>query len=141
MQEGSIGISGTVSSVIYQNEETGYTVLRLDTGAEGLVTVVGCLPYASPGETLELEGGWTSHPTHGQQFKVEQAVRRLPETTAAIYEYLAFGGIKGIGPVTARLIVERFGVETLDVIEQTPERLSELRGISAKKAQEIGRAF
>jgi len=140
-EEGNIGISGAVSSVIYENEETGYIVLRLDTGSEGLVTVVGCIPYASPGESLELEGSWTSHPTHGQQFRAERAVRRMPETAAAIYEYLAFGGIKGIGPVTAKLIVEKFGAEALDVMEETPERLREVRGITAKKAEEIGRAF
>jgi len=134
-------ICGTVSSIIYENEETGYIVLRLDTGSEGLVTVVGCIPYASPGETLELKGSWTSHPAHGQQFKSELTVRKMPETASAIYEYLAFGGIKGIGPVTAKLIVEKFGAEALDVIEDTPERLQEVRGITAKKAEEIGRAF
>lgn len=141
MEGGCVGLSGSVSSIIYANEETGYTVLRLDTGAEGLVTVVGCLPYASPGETLELEGTWTSHPAHGRQFKVERAVRRMPETVSAIYEYLAFGGVKGVGPATAKLIIERFGAEALDVIAEEPERLSEIRGISPKKAEEIGRAF
>ncbi len=134
-------IKGTVSSVIYENEENGYCVLRLDTGAEGLVTVVGCLPCASPGEGLELEGSWMTHPSHGRQFKAERAVRRLPETVSALYEYLAFGGIKGVGPVTAKLIVERFGVRALEVIEEEPERLAELRGINPKKAAEIGRAF
>ena len=134
-------IKGTVSSVIYENQENGYTVLRLDTGAEGLATVVGCLPCASPGEGMELEGGWTSHPMHGQQFKAERAVRRLPETAAAIFEYLAFGGVKGIGPVTARLIVDSFGVNALDVIDEEPHRLAELKGITAKKAAEIGRGF
>lgn len=141
MEGGSVGISGSVSSIIFENEETGYTVLRLDTGTEGLVTVVGCIPYASPGETLELEGSWTSHPAHGLQFKVERAVRRMPETVSAIYEYLAFGGIKGVGPATAKLIVEKFGIDALDLIAEAPERLSEVRGISPKKAEEIGRAF
>ncbi len=134
-------IKGTVSTVIYENQENGYTVLRLDTGSEGLATVVGCLPCATPGEEMELEGSWASHPAHGRQFKAERAVRRLPETVTAIYEYLAFGGVKGIGPVTARLIVESFGVKALDVIEEEPERLTEVRGITAKKAQEIGRSF
>ena len=134
-------IKGTVSAVIYENQDNGYTVLRLDTGTEGQATVVGCLPCASPGEEMELEGTWASHPVHGAQFKAEHAVRRLPETAAAIYEYLAFGGVKGIGPVTARAIVEAFGVKALDILEEEPQRLAELKGITAKKAEEIGRAF
>ncbi len=134
-------LNGTVSSVVFNSEETGYCVLRLDTGSEGLVTVVGCIPCASPGEGLELEGSWTTHPAHGPQFKTERAVRRLPETAAALYEYIAFGGIKGVGPVTARLIVEKFGVAALEIIEEQPQRLTELRGINPKKAEEIGRAF
>ncbi len=134
-------IEGTVSSVIYENGDNGYCVLRLNTGPEGIVTVVGCLPCVSPGEALELEGSWTTHPSHGQQFKAERAVRRLPETASAIYDYLAFGGIKGVGPATARLIVEKFGARALEVIEEEPERLTELRGINPKKAAEIGRAF
>jgi len=141
LEGGSVGLSGSVSSIIYENEETGYTVLRLDTGTEGIVTVVGCLPYVSPGEMLELEGSWTSHPAHGRQFKAERAVRRMPETVSAIYEYLASGVIKGVGQATAKLIVERFGIESLNVIEETPERLAEIRGITPKRAEEIGRAF
>lgn len=134
-------VNGTVSSVVYESEETGYCVLRLDTGSEGLVTVVGCIPCAAPGEGLELEGSWTTHPSHGPQFKAERTSRRLPETVSALYEYLAFGGIKGIGPVTARQIVEKFGVAALEILEEQPQLLTEIKSISAKKAEEIGRAF
>lgn len=137
----NIEISGKISSVIYANEENGYTVLRLDTGNGGLVTVTGTLPGAAPGETLRAAGTWTRHPSHGEQFKAEFAERRLPGNAEAIYEYLAGGAVKGIGPATASVLVSRFGDETLDVLENHPERLAELRGISDGKAEQMSAAF
>ena len=110
-------LNGTVDSVIYKNEENGYTVLRLRDGNGETVTVVGCFPYAAQGETMLLSGSWTTHAVHGRQFKAEFAQRLMPTDASAIYEYLAGGSVKGVGPATASLIVNRFGAKSLDVIE------------------------
>lgn len=136
-----IEISGRISSVIYTNEENGYTVLRLDTLDGGLVTVVGTLPAAYPGEDLRAFGEWASHPSHGRQFRAEYAERSLPRSAEAIYEYLAGHAVQGVGPATAALIVEKFGDRTLDVIEREPEKLTLIRGISARKAEQISASF
>ena len=134
-------LSGTVTAVVYQSPDTGYTVLRLDTGADGEpVTAVGTLPYLAPGEVLSVWGAWSSHPSYGEQFKIQRAERTLPTTERALYDYLASGAIRGIGPATARAIVDQFGAEALEVIEEHPERLSVLKGITMKRAREIGTA-
>ena len=134
-------LSGTVNSVIYKNEENGYTVLRLRDGNGESVTVVGCFPYAAPGESMIISGVWMNHSVHGRQFKAEFAQRLLPTSAPAIYDYLAGGAVKGIGPATAALIVDRFGVKTLDVLESSPEKLAELRGISLSKAKQMSKDF
>ena len=110
-------LSGTIDSVIYKNEENGYTVLRLTDGNGENVTVVGCFPYASAGETMIVSGNWMTHNVHGRQFKAEFAQRLMPTSAKAIYEYLAGGSVRGIGPATAALLVERFGEKTLEVLE------------------------
>lgn len=102
-------IVGTVTAVIFRNEENGYTVLRLDTDAVGEVTVVGCIPGITPGETLEAEGRWMKHATYGEQFKVETLRRRMPVGEKAVFDYLASRAIKGVGARTAKLIVDEFG--------------------------------
>ena len=130
-------IWGTVASIVYQNGENGYTVLRLAT-EEGTVTAVGCLPSVQPGEEVVLTGSWTTHASYGQQFKAEWAERRQPRGPEAIFRYLASGAVKNIGPVRAREIVDLFGGETLDVIENEPEKLTAIRGISRKSALAIG---
>ena len=135
--EGYIQIGGTVAGVVYSNSENGYTVLRLNTD-DGVVTAVGCIPDAAAGESLVLTGNWTSHQAYGQQFKAETVERKMPSDKKAIYEYLAFGAVKGIGPATAAAIVSMFGDETIEIIENDPERLSEVRGISRRKALQIG---
>ena len=134
-------LSGTVNSVIYKNEENGYTVLRLRDGNGESVTVVGCFPYAAPGESMIISGVWMNHSVHGRQFKAEFAQRLLPTSAPAIYDYLAGGAVKGIGPATAALIVDRFGDKTLDVLESSPEQLAELRGISLSKAKQMSKDF
>lgn len=133
-------IGGTVASVVYANSENGYTVLRLNT-PDGTVTAVGCIPQASVGESLVLTGTWTSHPSYGQQFKAETAERKMPSDKKAIYEYLAFGAVRGIGPATAAAIVTMFGDDTLEIIEKEPEKLANVKGISLKKAIKIGMDF
>ena len=134
-------ISGTVESVIYKNEENGYTVLRLNDQAGAVITVVGCFPYASPGESMIVTGAWMNHAVHGRQFKAEFAQRLLPTTANAIYAYLAGGSVRGVGPATASLIVNEFGEKTLEVMENSPQLLAKIRGISAAKAEQISKSF
>ena len=134
-------IEGTVESVIYQNQENGYTVLRLDGGEGQTLTVVGCMPGVAPGEGIAVEGTWTRHASYGEQFKAEAVERRLPAGTKAIFDYLSSGAVKGIGAATARRMVEEFGEETLTVLEEHPERLTQIRGITRKKALAMGENF
>lgn len=134
-------IEGTVSALLFRNEENGYTVLRLDCPGKGEITAVGCMPGVAPGESLELEGVWGRHPAYGEQFKAEVVMRHMPVGEKAVFEYLASGAVKGIRLGLARQIVDKFGAQALEIIEREPERLSELRGISPKKARSIGDAF
>jgi exodeoxyribonuclease V alpha subunit len=136
-----IRISGSVETVVYTNEDNGYTVLRLNLDDGGSVTVVGTLPYTSPGEKLIIEGEWTTHQYHGDQFKAENFERLMPASVTEIYTYLASGVIKGIGPSTARTITDHFGEDTLRMLEEEPELLVEIKGISRKRAEEIGAAY
>ena len=132
---------GTVHSVIFQNAENGYTVLRLLTEEGEVITVVGCIPCVAPGEHLTVSGVRETHPQHGEQVRAVELERSLPEDEEEIFSYLSSGVIKGVGPATARRIVERFGPETLDILEREPERLTTLKGITARKAQEIAGSF
>lgn len=132
---------GTVDTVIYQNEENGYTVLTLDSGEDGEVTVVGCIPGVAPGETLAVRGTWTRHNTYGTQFKADVARRSMPVGEKAIFDYLASGAVKGIGAATAKKMVELFGEDTLNVLEREPQRLTEIKGVTKKRAEGMGEAF
>lgn len=132
---------GTVHSLIFQNPENGYTVLRLLTEEAEVVTVVGCIPCAAPGEHLTVSGVWEQHPQHGEQLRAVELERSLPEDEEEIFSYLSSGICKGVGPATARNIVDRFGMETFDILEQAPERLTSVKGITARKAQEIAESF
>ena len=134
-------INGTVSAVIFRNNENGYGVVKLELDSGEKVTAVGCLPYIAPGEMLSAEGAWMTHAQHGRQFKIEQCSRLLPTSAEAIYEYLAGGTVRGIGPATAALIVDRFGDKALDVLEMQPEKLAEIKGISSSKAKDISAGF
>ena len=144
MPEESVGrntVEGTVSAVLFCNEENGYTVLKLDCGERGEITAVGCMPGAAPGETLELEGAWGRHPSYGEQFKAEVVTRRLPMGEKAVFEYLASGAVKGVRMGLARQIVDRFGEDALAVIENEPEKLCDIRGVSPKRARAISEDF
>ena len=132
---------GTVQSVIFQNEENGYTVLRLVTEEGELITVMGCIPCAAPGEHLGVSGTWETHPQHGTQLRAEEVERRLPEDAEELISYLGSGICKGLGPATARRLVERFGAETAEVISSQPEKLSLIKGITARRAMEISESF
>ena len=134
-------VEGIVENLIFQNEENGYTVLCLVTDQGEAVTVVGCIPCVGPGEGMTVTGVWVDHPTYGAQLTAESVERRMPEGEDEIVSYLASGIIKGVGPATAARLVERFGEDTLAVIEEEPERMSAIKGITAKKAMEISAAF
>ena len=131
-------ICGTIRAVLFYNEENGYAVIKLDNSGEaeekGLITLTGCVPGAACGEELSAEGSWVEHPEYGKQFKAETVERRMPSTQEEIFSYLSGGAIKGIGPATAALIVNRFGADSLRILESSPERLAEISGISMKKA-------
>ncbi|GHB40623.1 ATP-dependent RecD-like DNA helicase [Streptomyces cirratus] len=129
--------------ITYANEESGYTVARVDTGrgAGDLLTVVGSLLGAQPGESLRMEGRWGSHPQYGKQFSVENYSTILPATIQGIRRYLGSGLIKGIGPKIAERIVDHFGTDTLDVIEGEPKRLIEVPGLGPKRTKLIGAAW
>ena len=134
-------INGTVSAVIFRNDENGYGVVKLELDNGENTTAVGCLPYVAPGEMISAEGSWMTHAQHGRQFKIEQCSRMLPTSAEAIYEYLAGGTVRGIGPATAAMIVDRFGDKALDVLEMQPEKLAEIKGISSSKAKDISAGF
>lgn len=136
-----IELTGNVDSVIYKNEENGYTVLRLVDSNGELVTVVGCFPYAAAGESMIISGTWTTHSVHGRQFKAEYAQRMLPSSAPAIYDYLAGGAVRGIGPATALLLVNRFGDKTLEILESSPEKIAQIKGISPQKAALFSETF
>ena len=137
-----VTVEGSVDAVIFQNEENGYTVLllRVD-GEDEPITVVGCIPCAAAGEGMTVTGVWVNHPAHGPQLSAESVERRLPQEEEDIVCYLSSGILKGVGPATAQRLVERFGADTLRVLEEEPERLRTIKGITAKKAVELSEAF
>lgn len=133
-------IHGIVDSIIFKNEENGYVVAKVK--QEGnLLTITGCIPYIMEGQSLKLEGEWVIHPQFGQQFKVELCQEALPNTAVGIERYLASGVIAGIGPVTAKKIVEKFKEEALDILENNIERLKEIEGIGEKKISIIYESY
>ncbi|AZS71932.1 ATP-dependent RecD-like DNA helicase [Streptomyces lydicus] len=136
-------VEGVLERITYANEENGYTVARVDTGrgSGDLLTVVGALLGAQPGESLRMEGRWGSHPQYGKQFTVENYTTVLPATIQGIRRYLGSGLIKGIGPRIADRIVEHFGTDTLDIIEREPARLVEVPGLGPKRTKLIGAAW
>ncbi|MFF7411171.1 SF1B family DNA helicase RecD2 [Streptomyces lydicus] len=136
-------VEGVLERITYANEESGYTVARVDTGrgSGDLLTVVGALLGAQPGESLRMEGRWGSHPQYGKQFHCDNYTTVLPATIQGIRRYLGSGLIKGIGPRIADRIVEHFGTDTLDVIEREPARLVEVPGLGPKRTKLIGAAW
>ncbi len=133
-------LSGTVEEIIYRNDENGYCVCDLNV-QDVLVTAVGYMPFLAPGEIIEVEGEYKSHPTYGTQFSVSAFSKAPPDSLDAIYKYLASGMIKGVGPATAQKIVETFAEDSLEIIENNPEKLAEIKGISVNKAIEISNSY
>ncbi len=133
-------ITGLVEDVVYQNESNSFTVIDVSSSGE-LITAVGVLPEITVGEKVVLTGRWDMHKNFGRQFRIERFERYMPDTAAQMLKYLSSGAIKGIGPKTAATIVERFGDNTFNVIENEPERLAVIRGISKDKANIISADF
>lgn len=129
-------LAGYVEHIIYRNADNGYTVLNLVSG-EDEITCVGIFSAIAEGENIETQGEYTEHPTYGQQFKVTSFEEKAPEDEEAIERYLGSGAIKGIGLAMAARIVRRFKEDTFRIIEEEPERLAEIKGISNRKAMEI----
>lgn len=136
-------LEGVLERITYANEESGYTVARVDTGrgAGDLLTVVGALLGAQPGESLRMEGRWGSHPQYGKQFAVDNYTTILPATIQGIRRYLGSGLVKGIGPVFADRITSHFGLDTLDILEEAPARLIEVPGLGPKRTKNITAAW
>jgi exodeoxyribonuclease V alpha subunit len=139
----SVVLEAVLERITYANEETGYTIARVATDRSGqnLLTVVGSLLGVQPGESLRLVGTWGSHPKYGRQFEVHSYTTVLPATVQGIERYLGSGLIKGIGPKTAARIVGAFGVDTLRIIEEEPDRLIEVYGLGKKRTAAIGAAW
>lgn len=129
-------LEGDVENIVYRNDENGYTVLEINYSGE-LMTAVGIMPLVAVGETLSLIGNFVNHSSYGQQFSVKVCERSMPVGAASILKYLSSRAIKGIGPSTAKKLVEAFGDNTLDVIENEPERLTAVKGITLEKAKKM----
>lgn len=138
--ETKIKLRGTVSEITYRNDVNGYTVFVLDTGEEE-ITVVGICPDVREHDTVEAVGDFTYHSVYGRQFKADSCYATVPETVDDLYHYLSSGAVYGVGEATARAIVERFKESSFDILENHPERLAEIRGISANKAKRIGEEY
>lgn len=133
-------IKGEVADIIYQNEINSYTISTFETEDE-LVTIVGYLPFITSGDTLKLFGKFVEHKDYGRQFKVDTFEKKMPETLSALEKYLGNGNVKGIGEVTARKIIRKFGDDTINIFKFEPERLAEIKGITKAKALEMSQSF
>ena len=127
-------IEGSIEGVIYSNEENGYAICDMATSDDEIITIVGIMPFVSAGDSVCVSGKWVHNPRYGRQFSVSGYEKRMPADTASILRYLSSRTIKGIGPKTAQRIVDAFGEDTFDVIENHPQWLTEIRGISLKIA-------
>lgn len=131
-------LAGMIDSIVYANEDTGFTVAKLlQPSQKETHCIVGCLPGVQPGETITCKGNWKRHPQYGRQFDIESFEIRRPTDLKGIQKYLASGLIRGIGPVYAKKIVEKFGINTLEVLDQTPPALLEIPGIGEKRIEKI----
>ena len=139
--EEPLKLSGSVTEVIYFNKDNGYSIFELLTEDKDVITCTGTLPFVTPGESLTVMGGWYHHPSYGKQLKMTGFVRPEPGGATEILNFLASGIISGVRRATAEKLVAKFGVDTLRVIEDAPERLAEIKGISESRAFEIHNAY
>lgn len=133
-------IQGRLNDIIYQNEVNSYTVATFETDEEE-ITVVGYLPFINSGDTLKLIGKYVTHQDYGQQFKIDSFEKMMPQTLDALEQYLANGTIKGIGPSTAKKIVDTFGEDTIHIFKYEPEKLANIKGITKEKAIQMSQDF
>lgn len=133
-------LQGMVSDIVFKNEENGYTIASL-ANENDEITIVGCMPTLSVGESIEVEGKWINHKIYGSQFEVQSFMPVTPSSLEGIYVYLSSGMIHGIGEKMAKRIVDKFGVDTLEIIQNTPERLTEVEGIGMKKVKQIQESY
>lgn len=133
-------IEGFIESIVYKSEETGYVVAKLNIG-KGIISVVGTVPFLSEGQQVKLTGEWVKHKNFGEQFSIKSCEEKLPTTIDGIEKYLSSGIIRGIGPVTAKKIINHFGEDTLKIFENDIERLSEIEGIGKKKISIIQESY
>lgn len=133
-------LEGMISDIVFKNEDNGYTIAHL-ANSDNEVVIVGCMPTLSVGESIEVEGKWTNHKTYGTQFEVNKFMPVTPTSLEGIYVYLSSGMIHGIGEKMAKKIVDKFGVSTLDIIQNNPHRLSEVDGIGQKKIDQIVKSY
>lgn len=134
-------LTGTVENITYRNDANGYAVTEVKTDENEFETVVGILGDIAVGEQIVFQGEWTMHPNFGRQFKSVRLTHTRPSDASGMHRFLASGIIKGIGEATATKIIEKFGSNTFNVIENEPERLAEIKGISRTKAKQINRDF
>ena len=133
-------INGVVEGIVYRNAENGYSVLDISHDGK-LITAVGALSCVDVGEELSMRGEWVVHPTFGRQFKVSACERKIPKSAGDMLRYLSSGAVKGIGPATAKKIVERFGNESFEILENSPHLLAQIKGISEERAKEMSDCF
>lgn len=134
-------ISGTIAAILFQNQENGYAVIKLDSEEGAMITVVGIIPVPVVGEQLIVTGKWVTHNAYGRQFEAEFLERLLPSTVNDIRAYLSSRAVRGIGPKTAEKIVAKFGEDSLRILDSAPEKLAQISGISMKAALEMGASF
>ena len=131
-------VTGYIDHVIFRNEDNGYTVMVMKgTEDDSELTCVGNFPALTQGASIEAVGNYTTHPVYGRQFQISSYTEKMPEDALAMERYLGSGAVKGIGAALAARIVRRFGDDTIRIVEEEPERLAEIKGISQKKAMEI----
>lgn len=133
-------IEGMISDIVFKNEDNGYVIAHLSNENNDVV-IVGCMPTLTVGESIEVEGKWVNHNTYGTQFEVSSFMPVTPSSIEGIYVYLSSGMIKGIGEKMAKRIIDKFGVDTLDIIQNSPHRLSEVEGIGSKKIEQIAKSY
>ena len=133
-------IKGQVDSIVYYNEENGYTVCNLDVNSE-LITAVGTMPFISVGDIIKADGSLVNHALYGEQFKVNSFEKIMPSTVVEVEKYLGSGIIKGVGPATSKKIVSKFGEDTVNVLRFEPYKLVEISGITSSKATQISEEF
>lgn len=140
LNNSDISVKGVIEDIVFHNGENGYTICIIDSEGEP-ITLTGIMPGLNEGEMLSAKGNWVTHPTYGRQFSVTEYSKEMPATSAAILTYLSSGAVKGIGPVSAKRIVDTYGEDSLNVIEEHPDWLADIKGISLKKAMEISESF